>query len=309
MRGAFFQTLVDLAGNDDRIYLLVADIGFGVVEPFARKFPERFLNVGVAEQNLTGIAAGIAMTGKIVFTYSIANFPILRCFEQIRNDVCYHKANVKIVSVGGGYSYGPLGMTHHATEDLAVLRALPEMAVVAPGDPVEVRGATRAMVEHQGPCYLRLGRAGEPTIHDSAVKFRLGKAIQVRDGDAITIISTGALLQNAVQVADKLATRGIHARVLSMHTIKPLDEEAIVAAAQETRAIVTLEEHSVIGGLGGAVAECLAESGNSVPFKRIGLPSAFSSKIGSQEYLRSQSNLSPDGILNVLEPLLAVHLV
>jgi transketolase len=309
VRGAFFQTLVELAECDDRIYLLVADIGFGVVEPFARKFPERFLNVGVAEQNLTGIAAGIAVTGKIVFTYSIANFPILRCFEQIRNDVCYHKANVKIVSVGGGYSYGPLGMTHHATEDIAVLRALPEMAVVAPGDPVEVRGATRAIAAHDGPCYLRLGRAGEPTIHDSAVKFQLGKAIQVRDGDAITIISTGALLQNAVQAADKLAARGIHARVLSMHTVKPLDEDAVLAAARETRAVVTLEEHSIIGGLGGAVAECLAESGISVPFKRIGLPSAFSSHIGSQEYLRSQSNLSPDGILNALDPLLAAHLV
>jgi transketolase len=309
LRGTFFKTLMELAECDDRIFLLVADIGFGVVEPFAQKFPERFLNVGVAEQNLTGIAAGIAVTGKIVFTYSIANFPILRCFEQIRNDVCYHKANVKIVSVGGGYSYGPLGMTHHATEDIAVLRALPEMAVVAPGDPAEVRAATRAIVEHQGPCYLRLGRAGEPLLHDSTVRFQLGKAIRVRDGDAITIISTGALLQNAIRVADTLATRGIQARVLSMHTVKPLDEEAILAAARETRALVTLEEHSIIGGLGGAVAECLAESGHSVPFKRIGLPSAFSAHVGSQEYLRSQSNLSPEGILAALEPLLAVHLV
>ncbi|HTA24056.1 MAG TPA: transketolase C-terminal domain-containing protein [Terriglobales bacterium] len=309
MRGAFFQTLVELAECDDRIYLVVADIGFGVVEPFANKFPERFLNVGVAEQNLTSIAAGIAISGKIVFTYSIANFPILRCLEQIRNDVCYHKANVKIASVGGGYSYGPLGMTHHATEDIAILRALPEMTVLAPGDPLEVRAATRAIVEHQGPCYLRLGRAGEPILHESAFKFRLGQAIQVRDGDAITIISTGALLQNAIRVADKLAARGIQARVLSMHTIKPLDEDAILAAARETRAIVTVEEHSIIGGLGGAVAECLAEAGSSVPFKRLGISSAFSSNVGSQEYLRSQANLSPDGILNTLEPLLAVHLV
>jgi transketolase len=309
LRGTFFKTLMELAESDDRIYLLVADIGFGVVEPFADKFPGRFLNVGVAEQNLTGVAAGIAMTGKIVFTYSIANFPTLRCFEQIRNDVCYHKANVKIVSVGGGYSYGPLGMTHHATEDIAVLRALPAMTVVAPGDPVEVRAATRAVVEHQGPCYMRLGRAGEPILHDSAVTFQLGKAIQVRDGDAITIISTGALLQNVIRAADMLAARGIQARVLSMHTVKPLDDDAVLAAARETRAVVTVEEHSVIGGLGGAVAECLAESGKSVPFKRIGLPSAFSAHIGSQEYLRSQSNLSPDGILNALESLLAVHLV
>lgn len=307
MRTAFFQTLVELAECDDRIYLLVADIGFGVVEPFAQRFPDRFLNVGVAEQNLTGIAAGIALAGKIVFTYSIANFPILRCIEQVRNDVCYHKANVKIVSVGGGYSYGPLGMTHHATEDIAILRALPEMTVIAPGDPLEVRAATRAIVEHDGPCYLRLGRAGEPVIHDSTIEFQLGKAIQVRDGDAVAIISTGGLLQNAMQAAEKLATRGVQARVLSMHTVKPLDEDAVLAAARETRAIVTLEEHSVIGGLGSAVAECLAESGFQVPFKRIGLPSAFSRHIGSQEYLRSQSNLSPECILNALEQLLAVN--
>lgn len=309
MRGAFFQTLVELGASDERVYLLVADIGFGVVEPFARQFPDRFLNVGVAEQNLTSIAAGIALSGKIVFTYSIANFPILRCLEQIRNDVCYHKADVKIVSVGGGYSYGPLGMTHHATEDLAILRSLPEMTVLAPGDPVEVRAATRAIVEHPGPCYLRLGRAGEPLIHDPAVEFQLGKAIKIREGEAITIISTGALLQNAMQVADTLAVRGIEARVLSMHTLKPLDHDAVTAAARETRAVVTLEEHSIIGGLGSAVAECLAESGIPVPFQRIGLPSAFSSHVGSQEYLRSRSGLSPESILNTLEALLSVHVV
>jgi transketolase len=300
---------VELAEQDDRIYLIVADIGFGVVEPFARQFPKRFLNVGVAEQNLTGIAAGVALDGKIVFTYSIANFPILRCLEQIRNDVCYHKANVKIVSVGGGYSYGSLGMTHHATEDIAILRALPEMTVVAPGDPVEVRAATRAMIAHNGPCYLRLGRAGEPAIHHADVDFQIGKAIQVRDGDGLTIISTGAMLQSAVEVADRLSEREIQTRVLSMHTVKPLDEDAVLAAARETRAVVTLEEHSVTGGLGGAVSECLAESGISVPFQRLGLPSAFCSHVGSQEYLRSKSNLSPDSILATLESLLAVHMV
>jgi transketolase len=311
MRGAFFQTLMELAGRDNRIWLIVADLGFGVVEPFIHQFPKRFLNVGVAEQNLTGIAAGIALTGKIVFAYSIGNFPTLRCLEQVRNDVCYHGANVKIVAVGGGYSYGSLGMTHHATEDLAVLRALPGITVTAPGDPLEVREATRAIAAHQGPCYLRLGRAGEPTIHSSAVKFQLGKSIQVREGDDITVISTGALLQNAIQVADRLAARGIKVRVLSMHTIKPLDNDAVLAAARETRAIVTLEEHSIIGGLGGAVAECLAESGQlRVPFKRIGLPPSFSAHIGSQEYLRAQSGVSPERILSTLEPLLeAVQMV
>jgi transketolase len=305
VRGAFFQTLLDLAERDDRINLIVGDLGFGVVEPFIQKFPKRFLNVGVAEQNMTGMAAGMALTGKIVFTYSIANFPILRCLEQVRNDVCYHSANVKIVSIGGGYSYGPLGMTHHATEDIAILRALPEMVVVAPGDPVEVRAATRAIAAHRGPCYLRLGRTGEPTIHSSSVSFQLGKAIRVREGDTLTLISTGALLQTAINVADTLAPKGFQVRVLSMHTVKPLDHEAVLAAARETRAVVTLEEHSIIGGLGGAVAECLAESGElKVPFKRIGLPSAFSSQIGSQEYLRAQCGLSAENLLGTLEPLL-----
>jgi transketolase len=294
-----------LAESDKRIYLLVGDLGFGVVEPFLQKFPDRFLNVGVAEQNLTGLATGIALSGRIVFTYSIANFPILRCLEQIRNDACYHRANVKIVSVGGGFSYGALGMSHHATEDLAILRALPEMTVVAPGDPIEVREATRAIAAHQGPCYLRLGRAGEPTIHRSPVDFQLGKAIQVRDGDALTLISTGAMLETSVNVADRLASKGVHVRVLSMHTVKPLDMEAVRSAARDTRAIVTLEEHSVIGGLGGAVAECLAEEDDlKVPFRRIGIPSSFGSQFGSQDYLRAQSGLSPERILETLEPLL-----
>src|SRR5277367_4367197 len=158
MRGAFIRAITALAERDQRVHLIVGDLGFGVVENFAQRFPAQFLNAGVAEQNMTGIAAGMALSGKIAFTYSIANFPILRCLEQIRNDVCYHRANVKIVSIGGGYSYGSLGMTHHATEDIAILRALPEMVVVAPGDPIETEAATRAVAKHAGPCYLRLGR-------------------------------------------------------------------------------------------------------------------------------------------------------
>jgi transketolase len=309
MRGAFFQALMDLAGQDDRLYLLVGDLGFGVVEPFREKFPERFLNMGVAEQNMTGVAAGIALTGKTVFTYSIANFPILRCLEQIRNDVCYHKANVKIVSIGGGYSYGALGASHHATEDLTIARALPEMVIVAPGDPIEAEAATHAAAAHDGPCYLRLGRAGEPMVHTAKIPFQIGKAIRVREGDALTLISTGAMLHTAVEVADTLASRGIGVRVLSMHTLKPLDRDAIIAAADETRAIATIEEHSVLGGLGGAVAECLAESAEArVPFKRLGIPSSFVRSTGNQSYLRDQCGLSSTPILRKLEPLLeTVH--
>jgi transketolase len=305
MRTAFFRTLLDLAAADSRVSLVVGDLGFGVVEPFAEKFPERFVNAGVAEQSMTGIAAGMALTGKIVFTYSIANFPTIRCLEQIRNDVCYHGIDVKIVAVGSGFAYGALGMTHHATEDLALMRALPGMVVVAPGDPLEVERATRAIVEHRGPCYLRLGRVGEPRLHDERVPFELGRAIEVRAGRRMTIIATGSMLATAVAIADRLGRDGIDTRVLSMHTIKPLDTDAVIAAARETRAIVTLEEHSVIGGLGSAVAETLAESGvGPIPFKRLGLAGAFASEAGSREYLLAAHGLSEDGIRHSLKPIL-----
>jgi transketolase len=308
VRSAFFRALIDVAESDERVCLAVGDLGFGVVEPFASRFPDRFLNVGVAEQNLTGIAAGMALSGKIVFTYSIANFPTLRCLEQIRNDICYHQANVKIVAVGGGFAYGALGMTHHATEDLAILRALPEMTVIAPGDPAETEAATHAVAAYPGPCYLRLGRAGEAVIHHSKIKFEIGKAIQIEDGDDITLISTGGMLGTAQQAAETLHAQGVTARVLSMHTLKPLDTEAVLRAARDTRAILTLEEHSVIGGLGSAVAELLAESGEErIAFRRLGVSSEFSKAIGSQDFLREHYGLSVGGVLRTVEGLLRAH--
>ncbi len=306
MRSAFFRALTEMAEHDERVHLVVGDLGFGVVETFAKRFPKRFVNAGVAEQNMTGIAAGMALSGKIVFTYSIANFPILRCLEQVRNDVCYHNANVKIVAVGGGLAYGSLGATHHATEDLAILRSLPRMVVVAPGDPAETEEATHAIAAHNGPAYLRLGRAGEANVHEGQIDFQLGTAIQLGSGKDFTLISTGGLLETGLQVIAMLDRKGLCGRVLSMHTLKPLDETAVLAAARQTNAIFTLEEHSVVGGLGGAVSEFLAESGEmTMAFKRFGLPSAFSSIIGSQEYLRAQHGLSADrvaeGIRSVLE--------
>jgi transketolase len=297
MRGAFFRALLELAEQDERVHLVVGDLGFGVVEEFVRRFPARFLNAGVAEQNMTGIAAGMALSGKIVFTYSIANFPILRCLEQVRNDVCYHNANVKIVAVGGGLAYGALGATHHATEDLAILRSLPRMVVVAPGDPVETEAATRAVTAHAGPCYLRLGRAGEAKVHRTQIDFVLGQAIEMREGRDITLISTGGMLGTAMQVADLLCEAGTQTRLLSMHTVRPLDTAAIESAVRETGAVFTLEEHSVVGGLGGAVAEFLAENWEvPVIFKRFGLPSEFSCFVGSQEYMRARHGLSAEAV-------------
>jgi transketolase len=251
----------------------------------------------VAEQNMTGIAAGMAMSGRIAFTYSIANFPTLRCLEQIRNDVCFHDANVKIVSVGGGMSYGAMSVTHHAVEDLGVMRCIPNLTIVAPGDPVEARAATHAIVAHRGPVYLRLGKAGEPVVHQRPIDFQLGRAIAVREGSDVTIVSTGGMLLTALEAADVLSTRGVATRVLSMHTLKPLDEEAVLAAASDTAGLVTLEEHSIVGGLGSAVAEVLAERPDVRPaFKRLGLPPAFSPHVGSQAYLLDKHGLTPDAV-------------
>ena len=308
MRTAFLKELFELAKQDSRIVFMTGDLGFSVVEPFMQELPHQFVNAGVAEQNMTGMAAGMAMSGKIVFTYSIANFPTLRCLEHIRNDVCYHKANVKVVAIGGGFAYGAMGATHHATEDLGIMRTLPGIVVLAPGDPLEARHATRAVVKHAGPCYLRLGKAGEPAVHSGEIEFSIGKAIRLRDGEDITLISTGSFLQTTVKAAEALATRGIQARVLSMHTLKPLDNAAVLAAARETGAIATLEEHSVVGGLGSAVAEVLAESQETrVPFRRIGLPSAFSPHIGTQEYMQQQHGLDTESVVQSLLELLQMR--
>jgi transketolase len=306
MRNTFLNTLFELAKEDRRIVFITGDLGFGVVEPYMTELPDQFVNAGVAEQNMTGMAAGMALSGRIVFTYSIANFPTLRCLEHVRNDVCYHQANVKVVSVGGGFAYGSMGATHFATEDLGVMRMLPGLTVVAPGDPVETEAATRALVEHEGPCYLRLGKAGEPVVHKGPIEFALGRAIQLRDGTDATIISTGGLLNNAVLAADALEQRGVRTRVVSMHTLKPLDEAAVLAAAQETGALFTLEEHSILGGLGSAVAEVLAESdAPHAPFRRLGVPSHFAPRVGTQEYMLSEHGLAPPQIVETVTRVLS----
>ncbi len=292
MRKVFNQELLKMAEKDPRIYLILADIGYGEIENFAEKFPARFINCGVAEQNMTGIACGVALEGNIAVTYSIANFPTLRCLEQIRNDVCYHQANVKIVIIGGGMAYGPLGISHHSTEDLAILRALPKMVVLAPCDCQEARAAAQAMLAHQGPVYYRCGYKNEPDIYEKPVDFTIGRAGLIRDGDAATVIFSGTIGFNCKQAVEILAAEGINCRLLSMHTIKPIDQESILKAARETGAIITVEEHNLCGGMGSAVAEVLMDNGaGAVPFKRIALPDTHVSKIGSQDWLREQYGL------------------
>ena len=300
MRTAFIETLCALAEQDERIWLLTGDLGYSVLERFVERFPERFVNMGVAEQNMTGVAAGLALCDKIVFTYSIANFPVMRCLEQIRNDVCYHNLNVKIVSVGGGLAYGAAGYTHHAAEDLAVMRAMPNMTVVAPGDRIELLGAMQAIVAQPGPCYLRLGKGGEPVIHLDPQPFQLGKAIRLREGRDITFITTGTILGQAVQAADRLAKLGLQVGVMSVPTLKPLDQEAILLAAEQCQHLITVEEHSSIGGLGEAVAGILAVAHRmgQTRLVRISLAAPLSAT-GTQAYLQKAHGLDADSLVKL----------
>jgi len=292
MRDAFLRGLTHLARHNDKIMLLTADLGYGVFDEYSRCFPDQYLNVGVAEQNMIGIATGLALEGHIVFAYSIANFSSLRCLEQIRNDASYHEANVNIVASGGGFSYGALGMSHHATEDLAILRALPGLTVVAPCCPWEAENATLALAMTQGVGYLRLDKTSVDGIDNSGLSFVLGKARRLREGSDLSIFCTGGIASEGLRLADLLETRGMHCRVVSMHTIKPLDRQEILDAVDETRRVITIEEHNLSGGLGSAIAEVCMDAGiHPLMFHRFGLDDRYSSIVGSQEFLREQYGL------------------
>lgn len=310
MRDTFVRTLTELAKNDNKIELLTGDLGFGVLKPYWEAVPDQFTDAGIAEQNMTTVAAGMALEGRTVFTYSIGNFPTLRCLEQIRNDCAYHEANVKIVCVGGGLVYGSLGMSHHATEDLAVMRALPGVIVMAPGDPAEAEAATKAIAACRGTCYLRLGRGGERRVHKSLPDFRIGKAIRIRDGSrgngqnksgaadesCIAVFSTGAILDEVCDACRELENAGIRVIQYSFPTVKPIDSETITACVKEAAAVFTIEEHNITGGFGSAVAEVMAEAGGAPPLYRIGLHDEYCTKVGSQQYLREEYGLSAEKI-------------
>lgn len=304
MRDAFAAELYEIVALDSRTLLLVGDIGFKVFDRLAADFPDRFINMGIAESNMIGVSAGLAMSGKLPFVYTIIPFLTMRAFEQIRVDVCMQRQPVKIVGVGGGVAYGALGPTHHAIEDVAILRALPNLTIISPCDPLESRKATRAAYEHDGPVYIRLIKNGEPPLYQGDFDFRIGRAVQMRRGKDATIIAAGALTRRALEAADQLAEKGIQVRVLNMHTVKPLDAEAVLQAAEETGAMVTVEEHSIIGGLGSAVAEVLAESQARIPFRRIGIQDAFCYGVGSQEHHLERHGVTVDGIGGIVYGLL-----
>ena len=304
MRSAFVKTLIECARRDPRIILLTGDLGFMALEPFIKEFPKRYINAGVAEANMVGMAAGLASTGKKVFVYSIIPFVTMRCLEQLRNDVCYHNFDVKVVGVGSGYSYSTMGATHHAIEDIGALRSLPNLRIVSPGDPLEVELAVKALVKDNGPAYLRLGKRGEPVLHKKMPKFRLGQAIIMKSGKDVSLISSGSILVNALKASEELEKEGIRTTLVSMPFIKPIDAATVKNLAQKTKAVVTIEEHNIIGGLGSAVAEVIAESPYKPVFRRLGVRDYFVPKVGSQEYLRGQAGLSVGNIVKTVKELL-----
>ena len=304
MRKVFNKELLKIAKEDPRVFMILADIGYGEIEGFAEAFPDRFINCGVAEQNMTGVACGVAMEGNIAVTYSIANFPTLRCLEQIRNDVCYHNANVKIVIIGGGMAYGELGISHHSTEDIAIMRALPNMVVLVPCDPVETAALTKMMMKYDGPVYFRCGYKGEPAIVEKPFEARLGGSSLIRNGRDVTVFFAGTVGINAKKAVEKLAQEGIDCRLVSLYSIKPIDKAAILAAAKETRGIVVLEEHNICGGVGSAVAEVLMDEGaGDIPFKRIAMPDVNATKIGCQAWMREQYGLGVSDVVSAVREI------
>ncbi len=292
MRDTFFATLSQLAKENKNIEVVTGDLGFGVLKPFWEAHPDQIINAGIAEQNLTSVAAGMALEGKTVFTYSIGNFPTLRCLEQIRNDCAYHNANVKVVCVGGGFVYGSLGMSHHATEDIAVMRALPDVTVLCPGDLVEAKAVTKAIASYPGTCYVRLGRGGEKKIHPDNIDFEIGKAIKVQSGEDIAIFSTGAIFEEVSEACEILKENGINPTVYTFPTVKPIDEKTIREIAESHKLIVTCEEHNLSGGFGSAVAEVLAELPAHARLLRMGMNDQYCTIVGDQKYLRDQYGIS-----------------
>jgi transketolase len=297
MRNAFAKKITELAGKDQRVVLLSGDIGNRLFDDFKAKFPTRFYNCGVAEANMMGVAAGLAMSGLRPVCYTITPFLTYRCMEQIRIDVCYHHVPVVIVGTGSGLSYASLGGTHHSCEEMGMLRLLPGLAVVAPADEMEVRGSLEAALKSEGPTYIRIGKKGEPVVHKTPPEFVIGKGIVVREGTEICLLSTGTVLPEALGAAELLEKQGHSVRVVSFHTVKPLDNALLADAFQHYRAVGTIEEHSVLGGLGGSVAEWLTDQPNGLArLVKFGTRDEFLHLTCEQEEAREHFGLTPEAI-------------
>ena len=294
-RDAFTATLMAIASeNQDVVAVCNDSVGSGKLGEFKERWPERLVNVGIAEQNLVGIGAGLANGGKLPFVCAAACFLTGRALEQIKADVAYSNTNVKLCGISSGVAYGELGPTHHSTEDFAWIRAIPNIAVVAPADRIETSAATEWAASFEGPVFLRLSRVGVPDLFPEGHKFELGKANMLRNGSDLTIIANGTLTHRSISAAELLTRKGVSARVLNLATVRPIDEDEIVAAARDTGAILTCEEHTIFGGLGSAVAEVVVDNA-PVPMKRLGVPGTFA-PTGSANFLLDEFGMSPEGI-------------
>lgn len=306
MREACLEEVYRLAKTDPRIVFIGSDLGVGTLSKFKEEMPDRFYMEGISEAHVVGMAAGLALEGMIVYVNTISTFITRRCFEQIAVDVCLHDLNVRLIGNGGGMVYAPLGPTHLAIEDISILRALPNMTVTAVADADEMRRMMPQTVDHRGPIYIRLAKGYDPIVTNDSVPFRLGKALAMRGGGDVLLVTTGITLGAAQDAAKKLADRGIEAAILHMPTVKPLDTEALLSAATRVRAIVAVEENTIVGGLGSAVAEVIAESGLPAKgFKRLGIPDVFPDHYGSQANLMDHYRINAEEIVSTVGKLLA----
>lgn len=303
-RNAYGEALAEF-GVDKRIIAFDADVATCTMSIyFGEKYPERFFNCGIAENNMIGMAAGASTLGYIPFVHAFTMFLAGRCYDQIRNSICYPNLNVKCVGTHAGLSVGEDGATHQCIEDMALMRAIPGMTLVVPSDAHETRLATKAIIDYEGPVYLRLGRTAVETVTDiPGYEFKLGKASQLRDGKDVTIIACGLMVMEAVKAAKELEAQGISARILDMHTVKPIDKEAVIAAAKDTGCIVTAEEHNIIGGLGGAVCEVIAEN-QLVPVVRVGVKDSFG-RSGNSDALLKLYGVDCESIVNAAKEAIA----
>lgn len=303
----FAATLLELARQDRDVLVLTSDSrGSGKLAPFAAAVPDQIVEVGIAEQNLVGIAAGLTAAGKSVFAVSPACFLTARSFEQIKNDVAYSDRPVRLIGISAGVSYGALGSTHHSLHDYAALRAVNNLDIVAPADNFETHEAIRAAYHHPRPIYIRFGKQAMPHLHTPETRFEIGRAITLRSGEDVTFIAIGETVAPAVQACDLLAQHGVSCGVISMHTLKPLDEDALLAAARTSRALVTVEEHSVYGGLGEACAAVLMQRGVYKPLKIVGIPDEYT-VTGSQAEIFAHYGISAEGLAATARRLLALE--
>lgn len=304
MRTAYINALSDLAAQDRNVIAMISDNGAIVYDDYRARFPKQYINSGIAESCMIAMAAGIASRGKIPFAYTIGAFLAYRALEFIRNDVCMQKQNVKIVGTGAGGAYPALGPTHHVTEDIPMLRALPNLLLLSPASPIEVKHCVRVAYGHVGPVYIRLGTNREPEVYENGeYGFEVGKGVVLRDGTDVTLVSTGSIVHDVLRAAYELGSQGFSVRVVNIHTLKPFDREIIIESAQKTRAILTVEEHCIYGGLGSMVAEVLAEECLGAQFRRLGLLD-FARGYGTHDELKESNGLGQADIINAVKGML-----